>query len=114
MEELRRLGCTSMTSEEMSERMTLATLSTSTSPVWNLYLDKALPDQVTYCKWVKVNAKGSSVPIDRKVEFTKTSPLFLAEFIRELRALKEHTLTIRSQFREVKRVKECLKSDAIR
>ena len=112
VEELRRLGCTSMTSEEMSERMTLTTSSTNNSPVWNLHLDKALPDQVTYCKWVKVNAEGSSVPIDRKVEFTKTSPLFLAELIRELRALKEHTSTIKSQFREVKRVKECLKSDA--
>jgi hypothetical protein len=112
VEELRRLGCTSMTAEEMSERMTLTTSSTSNSPVWNLHLDKALPDQVTYCKWVKVNAEGSSVPIDRKVEFTKTSPLFSAELIRELRALKEHTLTIKSQFREVKRVKECLQSDA--
>ena len=84
VEALHKAGCTTMSSEEMCEQMRLVTNTTNNTTAWNLNLDKDIPDEVTFMKWVKVDADGSSVPIDRKEQFTKSKSLFQAGMITRL------------------------------
>ena len=107
MEALRAVGCTKMSAEEMYEKMKLITTKNNTT-VWDLHLDQEIPQVIKYRKWVKEDSEGSSSKIDRKVAIDKPSNLFKAELVRELRVLKEHIETCKTQFREVKKEKVSL------
>ena len=73
MEELSKLGLTSLTSEEMAETIVQTPSLTNGTPTWNLQLTGTPPDTITYSKWTKEKVEGSTVPIDRKVSTEVTA-----------------------------------------
>ena len=61
VEALNKAGCTTMSSEDMCEKMKVVPTDTD-GTTWNLNLDKEIPEEMRYMKWIKVDAEGSSVP----------------------------------------------------
>ena len=93
VEALNKAGCTTMSSEDMCEKMKVVPTDTD-GTTWNFNLGKEIPEEMRYMKWVKVDAEGSSVPIDRKVAYVKEQEVFKAELVREPRILKDHITTL--------------------
>ena len=112
-EALQKAGCTSKSADELCESMVLVTTKLPiVSSYWDLQLTESIPKQIKFLKWIKVDADGSSVKVDRKVEITKDCGTFKAEFVRDLRSLKEHRDLIHAQYSAVKEEKQSLESDS--